>query len=140
MIQFFDYISGMSTLKKIIVFVLFTQVLASCCKGPHEAPVLFLDYSEVQKEGALYLIAYRENETLPDTSYLDNVHADTDYRVSWPFDETLASAVLYIEDTNQRDSLSNFEIIRHDRCKKDIEEINYTLNGEPQSGRQVVLK
>ena len=123
--------------------VLFLVILISgCCNtGEYEPGGITVSYPALNDDGQLkaYIVRPANNYQIIDTISHGRLTELNDYTIFVNFEFYRDDQILFIEDTEYQDTITDISFDRSS-CKKTIKNLEYWLNGEFRTDKTIIFK
>lgn len=126
------------------IFIWLALILSACCelKGPYPIAAVLVTYENIDSSQSLqaYLTERNSFSNIKDTILLGELNELNNFSIVIEFDEDASNYILFIEETDYMDTISDIYYYRSEKnCKETIEDFRYQFNGQLKtSNRQII--
>lgn len=130
----------MKTLIIISLIVGSSFIYTSCCKGPYPVAGITVNYPNLSTSETLKAIRTDKNNisVIIDTISIGGLNTSNNHSLFIEFDNESPNYILYIENTQYNDTISEIFIERKG-CREKIKTFQYEFNGHTRTEDELII-
>lgn len=130
----------MKTLGAIILIIVSSMIFKSCCKGPYPVAGITVNYPSLSSSATLKAVRTAKNNLsiIIDTISIGELTNSNNYSVFIEFENEPPNYIIYVENTQYNDTISEINIDRKG-CKNKIKKIQYKFNGQIRTDHKLII-
>lgn len=124
----------------ILTMILSTCFITSCCKAPYPVAAINVNYPKLSNSETLKAVRTDKNNyaIILDTINIGKLNAANNYSVIIEFENESPNYILYVENTQYIDTISEITFERKG-CKKTIKNFQYKFNGQVRTDNKLTI-
>lgn len=131
------------SMRHFYLFSFSLLLLSGClCKsGPYEVLGLKVSYPTLNEPSTLYSIQFVNGNPnqITDTLEIGELNESNNYSLFVPLNEMAFEHILFVDNTDYQDTITDI-LERRDRCGNEIKTLEFQLNGEMKSGKELAIQ
>ncbi|MFT5581190.1 MAG: hypothetical protein ACI9G9_000436 [Psychromonas sp.] len=130
----------MKTLITILAIIANSLIYTSCCKGPYPVAGLTVSYPNLSSTETLKAVRTDKNNlsTIIDTISIGELNTSNNYSTFIEFKNEPPNYILYIENTQYVDTISEI-LVERKGCKEKIKNFQYKFNGQIRTDNKLLI-
>jgi hypothetical protein len=130
----------MKTLVTIISIILSSMIYTSCCKEPYPVAGITVNYPNLSSSETLKAVRTDKNilSIIIDTISIGELNNSNNYSVFIEFENEPPNYILYIENTQYADTISEI-LVERKGCKEKIKNFQYKFNGQTRTDNKLTI-
>lgn len=128
------------SMKKLLVILFLSILINSCCKGPYPSAGLTVSYPNLSSSATLKAARTDKNNfsIIIDTISIGELNSSNNYSVIIPFEDESPNYILYVENTQYIDTISEI-LIERKGCKEKIKNFQYKFNKQIRTDNKLII-
>jgi hypothetical protein len=130
----------MKTLVAIISMILSSMIYTSCCKEPYPVAGITVSYPNLSSSATLKAARTDKNNLsiIIDTISIGELNNSNNYSVIIGFENEPPNYIIYIENTQHIDTISEIMVERKG-CNEKIKNFQYKFNGQTRTDKKLMI-
>jgi len=130
----------MKTLIAILAITANSLIFTSCCKEPYPVAGLTVNYPNLSNSETLKVVRTDNNNisTIIDTISIGELNISNNYSVFIEFENDPKNYILYIENTQYIDTISEI-LVERKGCNEKIKNFQYKFNGQTRTDNKLTI-
>lgn len=130
----------MKTLIITTVIILSSLIYTSCCKGPYPVAGITVSYPNLSNSETLKAVRTDKNDlsVIIDTIRIGELNSSNNYSTFIEFENEPPNYILYLENTQYTDTVSEI-LIERKGCKEKIKTFQYKFNGQERTDNKLTI-